>query len=290
MLLLINRYEKYSWAIPMHVPGLWLATKFGLYTICKLILRNGYLVDEKTSEGSIALHAVAGLGWFNIVALLVESGGSISGGTNLDSDAIPLLEAPRNDHQYVVELLLDWGADINIKSRSGRTALHEAMGNSKEEVANLLVNRGVDVTAQTKSSLWTVLHSEASQGNMRPVFALLGHGAYLDAKTSEEETALEIAIDRGHDAIAQQLVTVGSDIHSRNRRGDLPLHLAAAKGLSNLCSEIIARGCEMNARNYMGQTPLHKAAECNCLQVIEILFREQAQSSIVDWMELYHYI
>jgi len=282
VLLPINRYEKYSWAIPKHVPGLWLATKFGLYTICKLMLRNGYLVNEETSEGSIALHAAADLGWFNIVALLVECGGSISGSTNLDSDAIPLLEASRNGHQYVIELLLDRGADINIKSRSGRTALHKAVGNSKEEVANLLINRGVDVTAQTKSSLWTALHSAASQGNVRPVFVLLGHGAYLDAKTSEEETSLEIAIDRGHDAVAQQLVTAGSDIHSRNRRGDLPLHLAAAKGLYNLCSEIIARGCEMNAGNYMGQTPLHKAAECNCLQVVEILLRQQAQSAVVD--------
>jgi ankyrin repeat protein len=117
---------------------------------------------------------------------------------------------------------------------------------------------------------------------MRLVFAFLGHGAYLDAKTSEEETALEIAIDHGHDAVAQQLVTAGSDIHSRNRRGDSPLHLAAAKGLYNLCSEVNARGCEMNAGNYMGQTPLHKAAECNCLQAVEILLREQAQSAVVD--------
>jgi ankyrin repeat protein len=74
----------------------------------------------------------------------------------------------------------------------------------------------------------------------------------------------------------------GSDMHSRNRRGDSPLHLAAAKGLYNLCNEIIARGCEKNAGNYMGQTPLHKAAECNCLQVVEILLREQAQSAVVD--------
>jgi ankyrin repeat protein len=205
ILLPINHYEKYSWTIPKHVPGLWLATKFGLYTICKLMPRKGCLVDEETSEGSTALHAAAGLGWFNIVALLAENGGSISGGTNLDFDAIPLLEASRNGHQYVVELLLDRRADINIKSRSGRTALHEAVGNSKEEVANVLINRGADVTAQTKSSLWTALHSAASQRNMRLVFALLGHGAYLDAKTSEEETALQIAIDRGHDAVARQL-------------------------------------------------------------------------------------
>lgn len=60
MLLLANRYDKFSWITLKRVPGLRLAATFNLHTIFKLMLQKGYLVDEENTEDSTALHAAAG--------------------------------------------------------------------------------------------------------------------------------------------------------------------------------------------------------------------------------------
>jgi len=51
-----------------------------------------------------------------------------------------------------VELLLAKGAEVNAKTKSGRTPLHEAVEYSSKEVVELLVSKGADVTAKNEKA------------------------------------------------------------------------------------------------------------------------------------------
>jgi hypothetical protein len=61
-----------------------------------------------------------------------------------------LLFATDNQQAEVVALLLDAGADVNVKDALGETALTLALESARLDVARLLVNRGGDVNTRNR--------------------------------------------------------------------------------------------------------------------------------------------
>ncbi len=64
--------------------------------------------------------------------------------------------AANNNHERIVSLLLDRGADINSKDNGGSTALMWAAVRNYERIVSLLLDRGVDVHSKINNG-WTVL-------------------------------------------------------------------------------------------------------------------------------------
>jgi ankyrin repeat protein len=52
------------------------------------------------------------------------------------------------DHERMVLLLIDRGADINSKSNYGSTALICAAGNNHERIISPLIDRGADINCK----------------------------------------------------------------------------------------------------------------------------------------------
>ena len=63
-----------------------------------------------------------------------------------------------------MKLLLDRGADINVKDKYGKTALHLAASCGYKAKAQLLLDRGADISATDNDSL-TALQIAVKQGN-----------------------------------------------------------------------------------------------------------------------------
>lgn len=68
----------------------------------------------------------------------------------------PLHTAALQGHETIVKLLLEKGADVNVKDRDGRTALHMASSQGHDVVTRLLLEKGIDVGAEDKIG-WTAL-------------------------------------------------------------------------------------------------------------------------------------
>jgi hypothetical protein len=60
----------------------------------------------------------------------------------------PLHEAASWGHKEVAELLIDNGADVNVKNGFGQTPLHKAARWGRKEVAELLIAKSADVNAK----------------------------------------------------------------------------------------------------------------------------------------------
>jgi ankyrin repeat protein len=60
------------------------------------------------------------------------------------------MSASKNGHKAIVRLLIDKGADVNVKGqkKDGSTALILTSENGHEAVARLLINKGAGVNAQ----------------------------------------------------------------------------------------------------------------------------------------------
>lgn len=65
----------------------------------------------------------------------------------------------------IVKLLLDHGANANIKGNNGVTALYSATSQGKEDVMKLLIKSGADINAPNSDG-WTPLHRASSNSNL----------------------------------------------------------------------------------------------------------------------------
>ncbi|MCA7010126.1 ankyrin repeat domain-containing protein [Wolbachia endosymbiont of Tribolium confusum] len=109
----------------------------------------------------------------------------------------------RKQYDCAVSLLLEAGADPNIKNDKGRTPLHYATG--PYSIAALL-EKGADLDAEDNEKK-TPLHHVASVGCSEGVVLLLEKGAISDRGDKQGKTPLQAARDNHHEHIEKYFVT-----------------------------------------------------------------------------------
>jgi hypothetical protein len=109
------------------------------------------------------------------------------------SGATPLHYAAGNGHIEIARLLLENGADVNVKSVGGPTPLHWAAQNGHVDILHLLVENGVDLEAQSNYG-WRALHSAASRGRLPFIQELISrYHVDINARRNNGTTALMLA-------------------------------------------------------------------------------------------------
>jgi len=124
----------------------------------------------------------------------------------------PLGYAAHFGNKDAIQILLDYGADVNAVSHSkisyipSNTALHSALaGERSVEVIRLLLSHH----AQTNifdSNGHTSLHTAAfHDDNLEIIRLLIDHGADVNARMEGGETALSLAVNQGNNNVAELL-------------------------------------------------------------------------------------
>ncbi|HLK46545.1 MAG TPA: ankyrin repeat domain-containing protein [Bryobacteraceae bacterium] len=133
--------------------------------------------------------------------------GMDAGDTTLGAGATPLMRAARAGDAAVMRALLAKGADPNLTTRDGNTALQFAAGvgyrdkNTKGtesealEALKVAVGLGLDLNRENNRGE-TALHGAAERGGDTLVQYLADHGARLDAKTKQGFTPLDYAMGK----------------------------------------------------------------------------------------------
>ena len=105
-----------------------------------LLSRNDVLryINAKDDNSLTPLHSASYNGHTEVVNLLIEKGADINV-KDTSRGATPLHYASENGHTEVVNLLIEKGADIHVKDNSGNTPVHYARST---EVVNLLIEKG----------------------------------------------------------------------------------------------------------------------------------------------------
>ena len=124
------------------------------------------------------------------------------------------------------------------------------------------------------------LHQAAAEGDVAQVKKLLATGAAINAKDSDGNTPLNLAVKAGHRAIVMFLIDKGADVNAPGRWSARPLHEAAWEGHVELVKLLIARGADVNAWQGDYWTPLHSAADQGHKAVSEILIASGADINL----------
>jgi cytohesin len=118
---------------------------------------------------------------------------------------------------------------------------------------------------------------------------LLAQGAAANTHdTWRRETPLHAAAQRGHEDIAQLLITRGADMEARDAFGRTPLHIAAWEDRAGVAAVLLARGAQVDADTRSdnpnhGMTALHYAAHRGCRKTAEVLLKHGAQVNAVTY-------
>eukprot|EP00941_MAST-03F_sp_MAST-3F-sp1_P002818 g2818.t1 len=177
-----------------------------------------------------------------------------------DHGATALMFAATKGTKDTVELLVQKGANADLRYKDGRTALIIAAQKGYVEVAKLLLNSG-DASIRLKdSSGKTALHWAASQGHSEVVRFLVSKDVNLvEIKDDQRRTAHDIAVARGHMECAKIIASAANIAKDLKERQSHQLILAIKEGRTNDAMNFIQEGADINARSTESHTALHCA-------------------------------
>lgn len=196
----------------------------------------------------------------------------------------------------VLHVLVEYGADAEIRNLSGETPLHIAAKFGHWPIfLELFQKYGVNLDCADNHG-WTPLHRAAKSGFESPVRCLLDIGASLDTVDSEGRTALMIACsaDLSNDdeppssqrrsvfVVVNGLMKRGANVNIRTKRGLTALHFASINNRPDIAQALLLNGARINARTKHGRTALHCAARSGNAEVISMLASRGADINAYD--------
>lgn len=268
-------------------------------------------VDPNAVGGyhSTAMTRAAAEGRLKILEALVAAGAQVDlfrGGFT------PLIRAAQSGQTEAAGWLLAHGADPNVRTANGETALDWAQKNHHEQIVALLADRTrLDVPDAAGR---TPLFRAVVQGDAAAVRQLLDQGADPDRKDGNGITlrsaaalrpGIAVLLDVPVETLAPKRLGDGDaeifrtlyrgaaldvthiDLTGRNYRGDTPVHVAVARGAEPLLADLIAAGADVNAENELGETPRSLAAVPGSLTLDKILKNAGARINIDAQLGVY---
>ena len=167
------------------------------------------------------------------------------------------------------EILLDHGADIDIRDGNEDTALHWAAFKNNFACVKVLLQRGANVNA-TDYNNDTPISWAAMKGNLESIKTLLEYNAQVDVRNYNGYTALQRTarlIASGintekDDACMELLLKAGGQVELRNPQGQLPDLIERDNKLSEMLmvycknSRRLQELCRHGIRRYLGNAYL----------------------------------
>ena len=148
-----------------------------------------------------------------------------------------LMYASLDGHTDIVKLLLERGADPNIKHRFyGHTALMKATENSHIDIIRILLEKGANPNIRNELG-YTPLISASREGHIEIVRLLLENGADPNIKNNWGETPLMMASISGHSDIVRLLLERGADPNIKHRYGFTAYDKTRYRDIKNLIQE-----------------------------------------------------
>ncbi|WP_265025524.1 ankyrin repeat domain-containing protein [Wolbachia endosymbiont (group A) of Bibio marci] len=197
----------------------------------------------------------------------------------------------------VTKLLLEEGADIDIKDQNKNTSLHLAASNGHTDTVKLLMEKGSDLSVVNKEGN-TSLHLAASNGHTDTVKLLMEKGSDLSAVNKNGDTPLNIAFYNNHTKIVKCLMeeeprmkevvehlvrcVVESKTH-KLLKGSTSLHLAAIYDCTEIVESLLEKGKNPLSKDIDSKTPRELATDENLVQIFRVAEIKQQEYDATKW-------
>ena len=177
-------------------------------------------------------------------------------------------------------LILHKDANITMRDADDQQAIHHAVRNGDVQLTGALLIGGAKLDAHNKYG-WSPLHIAAAYGHLSLIAEfvtrgvnleeVLGHPSFDPGKKTNEAARkgywceirwphaaarpLHLALEFGHDDVAQTLIASGAKYEEMDSRGWKPLHYAAWNCRPQMVELLIGRGASPHVTTNEGNTP-----------------------------------
>ncbi|XP_015752380.1 PREDICTED: putative ankyrin repeat protein RF_0381 [Acropora digitifera] len=173
----------------------------------------------------------------------------------------PLVWASPATSSLWIKTVIDLGADVNAQTFQestfgycSGTALRSAIHGNNANVVKVLLANKSDPIVDLQGN--TVLHSSTSEGLFNISQLLIDSGCNVNGRNNSGETSLHSAVRGKNVAVAKLLLRNNADANIQDDKGNTPLHVSTREGLCDISQLLVDSGCNKNLKNREGKTPL----------------------------------
>ena len=220
-----------------------------------------------------------------------------------DLNLPPLVWSALHGQTEATRLLIENGADVNMKDDKGSTPLHSAAVFGRAGVAKLLLENGADFQARnddgatpadslhldwrTTTFIGGLIGVEVGQEEIatmkigRNEIAKLFGVKEFDSKGISSSQDLSGAVFTGDLTAVKQALADGADPNAQDpQSGSTLLATAALMGHTKVVALLLEHGADINGRSRDGGTALHAAAFLGRIETVKLLLENGADANL----------
>lgn len=183
------------------------------FNLLKSTIEGGEEFDNLFNDET-PLHWAALYGTPEMVTYLIAQGYKVNAQTHYFRET-PLHLAIQQNRKEIVELLLENGADPNIRNYDGENTVYCAIRWSEVDVCKALLDKGANPNIYNKIAL-SPLHVCVDLEKNDFLRLLLRNKADPDYQNSQGQTPFHVAVERGLEQLAASFATGGADPEVRD--------------------------------------------------------------------------
>ncbi len=263
----------HAWKLPnrrLNNGDLLSAAAAGDASAVKKLLALGLAMNAADAQGATPLLRASGNGHADVVVLLLRHGADATRAAASGATALSAAVIARSSD--VIAALATHGVEIDQRLKGGGTALMIAAALGYPEIAVALLKAGANVDASDESHTRALhaaahfaFHGRDGERAKATLDALLEHGAAIDARNSEGQTALLLLLGAHAEAgvapdekrllaAIPSLLKRHADVNAADNRGVTALHACAMHGLLLPARALLAAGADTQLRDMRDRT------------------------------------
>lgn len=263
------------------------------------LIKRGINLNVRNEDGDTPLHLAAGRD-LGMVTSLLEAGSDINARGRWG--ATPLHHAARATDKGMVQVLLDWNADITLQDMDGGSVVDWAIENEQYDVGRLLLNHGASAGASFNPGRMTLRLAEQQRKSdlvrshipgtdkeeqtgvkMVEVTKPYTVQSILHPRGQQWMTRLQIAAVSGNLNNVRNLLSSGVDLESTDEGDRTALHMAVMTGNAEIVKTLLSGGAEIEAASFGGLRALHLAVQAGNVVIVDALLELGADREAICW-------
>jgi len=219
--------------------------------IMSLLISHGLKVDA--DRGGEQLLRACMRDDYDMVRLLVDNGADMN--IRDDDGMTPLMVCLNRGNTDMSAYLISKGANLDVKDEYGNTALMRAIKDNSLYLVRMMIEKGANTRIRDDNGNNTLMvHMGNPSSSLYILTLLLNTGMSPDTQNVDGMTPLMRAASRRDPLFLVELLKHGANPNIRNDNGDTALIIAARNGLVENVRILLKHGAYTNIKNTKGET------------------------------------